>query len=111
MKAFVLNPPPPDTSQPKNNKVEAIGKFLMKLKKSSSYNIALLEELNKFNLKNFRDDLANAIGEAMTSKFDITLMIKVLASIWANYPDDEYRYSFFTALDKFLTDKKYICSN
>lgn len=62
---------------PKNNKVDAISKFLTKLRKPANYNQALIDDIGKFNLKNFREDLANSIGEALTSKFDMTLMIKV----------------------------------
>lgn len=90
----------------KVNKVDAIGRFLTKLRKPSNYNSSLIEEMNKFNLKNFRDDLVGAICEAMGSKFDLSIMIKILANIWVTYTDDEYRHGVFSSLDKFLSDKK-----
>ena len=105
--ALQQGPTGPDGSVLRINKVEAIGKFVAKLKKPSTHTPAILEELNKFNLKNFRDDLANAIIEAVASKFDLQLMIRVLTSIWTTYPDDEYRAGVFGALEKFLSDKKY----
>jgi hypothetical protein len=77
IKATINNPVVPEMETPKNNKVDAIGKFLTKLRKPTNYNQALIDDIAKFNLKNFREDLANAIGEALTSKFDMTLLIKV----------------------------------
>lgn len=74
---MIDNPRVVENDTPKNNKVDAIGKFLTKLRKPGNYNQALIDDIAKFNLKNFREDLANAIGEALTSKFDMTLMIKV----------------------------------
>ena len=62
---------------PRNNKVDAIGRFLTKLAKPSNFNPALIEELNKFNLKNFREDLSSALTEALGNKFDLGSMVKV----------------------------------
>lgn len=80
---------------------------MAKLKKPTTYTPAILEEMNKFNLKNFRDDLANAIIEAVASKFDLHLTIRILTSIWTTYNDDEYRAGIFGSLEKLLSDKKY----
>jgi len=96
-----------ESAGPRINKVEAIGKFVAKLKKPITYTPAILEEMNKFNLKNFRDDLANAIIEAVASKFDLQLMIRILTNIWTTYNDEEYRAGIFGSLEKLLSDKKY----
>lgn len=74
---MITSPQSPEMDTPKNNKVDAISKFLTKLRKPVNYNQALIDDIGRFNLKNFREDLANSIGEALTSKFDMTLMIKV----------------------------------
>ena len=105
MKNLINTPQAQDANIVKNIKVEAIGKFLTKLKRPANYNLQLLEEINKFSLKNYRDDLANSLGEAVNSKFDVAMMIRVLVVIWNSYPDDEYRYGLFANLDKFLLDK------
>lgn len=103
-----------ESSVSKINKVEAIGKFLTKMRKASNYNQSLIEDLAKYNLKNYREDLANSITEALTAKFDLMMMVKVtsakkvLAAIWVWYPDDEYRAGLFNTLDKFLIDRKYL---
>jgi hypothetical protein len=76
-KQIVITSPEPEQTGVRNNKVDAIGRFLTKLSKPSNYNQALIEELNKFNLKNFREDLASALAEAVLTKFDLTLMVKV----------------------------------
>lgn len=110
---MIQDPRPPESSVSKINKVEAIGKFLTKMRKASNYNQGLIEDLAKYNLKNYREDLANAITEALTAKFDLTMMIKVyschkvLAAIWVWYPDDDYRAGLFNTLDKFLVERKY----
>jgi hypothetical protein len=75
-KQIVITSPEPEQTGVRNNKVDAIGRFLTKLSKPSNYNQALIEELNKFNLKNFREDLASALAEAVLTKFDLTLMVK-----------------------------------
>lgn len=106
------DPQPPESVGPKNNKVDAIGKFLTKLKKASNYCPALIDDIAKYNLKNFREDLANSITEALASKFDMNMMAKVgllnkaLAKVWVWYTDDEFRAGLFSTFDKFLCDRK-----
>lgn len=112
IRAIINDPMPPAQTVQKNNKVDAIGKFLTKLRKASNYNQALIDDIAKYNLKNFRDDLGNAVIESLTGKFDMSLVVKVgvshqaLAQVWVSYADDEFRAGLFIAFDKFLADRK-----
>lgn len=86
--------------------MDAIGRFLTKLKKPSNYDKSIVEEINKFNLKNHINDFANSITESLVQKFDTCTIIKLLAAVWVTYTDEELRRNVLTSLETVLVDKK-----
>lgn len=90
----------------RSNKVDAIGRFLTKLKKPTNYDKSIVEEINKFNLKNHINDFANSVTESIVQKFDTCTVLKLLAAVWVTYTDDELRRNIITSLETVLVDKK-----